>query len=226
MGNSTYSSKSCRTGTMGGMSGHSTRPSPARATRARRGSRRHGTRRRRSGERGAALVEAAIITPLLLLLIFGVIEFGFLFKDALTLANATRSGARVGSSSANDPLADYNILKAIEPSKSFAKINDIVVYKADGPDGTVPPNCINSGVAGLCNHYTAADLSIDQASFLSPGFFQSQDWPSSARQCSPTSPGGPDYLGVWVNAQHNSTVGFFPSRTLHDYTVMRVEICP
>jgi hypothetical protein len=221
MSNSTYSSKSCRTGTMGGMSGHSTRPCPARTRRAPRGQRLGDT-----DQRGAALVEAAIITPLLLLLIFGVIEFGFLFKDSLTLANATRSGARVGSSSANDPLADYNILKAIEPSQSFADIQDVVVYKADGPDGTVPPGCLSSGVSGLCNHYTASDLSIDQATFLSPGYLQSQDWPSSSRECDPASANGPDYIGVYVNALHKSTVGFFPSRTLHDYTVMRVEICP
>jgi hypothetical protein len=221
MGNSTYSSKSCRTGTMGGMSGHSTRPCPARALRARRGLHRDG-----SDQRGAALVEAAIITPLLLLLIFGVIEFGFLFKDSLTLANATRSGARVGSSSANDPLADYNILKAIEPSQSFADVQVIVVYKADGPDGTVPPNCLTTGVSGLCNHYTAADLSISQGAFLSPGYLPSQDWPASSRQCDPSTPSGPDYIGVYVDALHKSTVGFFPSRTLHDYTVMRVEICP
>jgi hypothetical protein len=199
---------------MGGMSGLSRRPFRARA------------RHRHADDRGAALVEGAIITPLLLLLVFGVIEFGFLFKDSLTIANAARSGARVGSSSANDPLADYNVLKAIEPAQNLAHINAIVVFKAAGPNGTLPPGCDLGGQGGICNYYPASDLSVDQATFLSPGFTDSLSWPSSARQCSLSVPGGPDYIGVWISATHSSTVGLFPSKTLHDTTVMREEPCP
>ena len=52
-------------------------------------------------QRGAAMVEAAIVTPLLLLLVFGIIEFGFLYKDALTVGIGSRAGARVGSAAAD-----------------------------------------------------------------------------------------------------------------------------
>lgn len=42
------------------------------------------------------MVEFAIILPLLLLLIFGAIEFGFIFYDLQVLTNASREGARYG----------------------------------------------------------------------------------------------------------------------------------
>ncbi len=48
-------------------------------------------------ERGAAVVEMAVVTPLLLTLLFGVIEFGnsFMFRQLLT--NAAREGARTSA---------------------------------------------------------------------------------------------------------------------------------
>ena len=45
-------------------------------------------------QRGAALIEAAIIMPVLLMIVFGVFEYGLLFRDELTLAQSTRDGAR------------------------------------------------------------------------------------------------------------------------------------
>ena len=43
---------------------------------------------------GAAAVELALVAPLLMLLIAGLINFGFLFSQQLTLNNAVREGAR------------------------------------------------------------------------------------------------------------------------------------
>ncbi len=48
-----------------------------------------------SNRRGTALVEAAIIFPILLLLTIGLIEYGWLFLKAQQITNAARSGARV-----------------------------------------------------------------------------------------------------------------------------------
>lgn len=51
-------------------------------------------KRRNPHDRGAALVEFAIITPLLLLLVFGIIEFGRAYNAQNTLTHAAREGAR------------------------------------------------------------------------------------------------------------------------------------
>lgn len=46
--------------------------------------------------RGIALMELALILPLVLLLTFGVIEYGWAFTKSAELTNAARHGARVG----------------------------------------------------------------------------------------------------------------------------------
>ena len=51
-------------------------------------------RRGSTRERGAAMVEMAIVLPLLLLLVFGIIEFGRLYNAQVTLTHAAREGIR------------------------------------------------------------------------------------------------------------------------------------
>ncbi len=45
-------------------------------------------------DRGASMVEAAIVLPILLLLIFGIVEFGRAFNAKNTLNQASREGVR------------------------------------------------------------------------------------------------------------------------------------
>lgn len=47
-------------------------------------------------QKGAAVVEFALILPMLLTLVFGIIEMGFLFYNKAVLTNASREGARAG----------------------------------------------------------------------------------------------------------------------------------
>lgn len=54
-----------------------------------------------SNQRGAAAVEFAIILPLLVLLIFGTIEFSLLLFNKQVITNAAREGARAGIVSVN-----------------------------------------------------------------------------------------------------------------------------
>lgn len=49
-----------------------------------------------SRERGAALVEAAFVIPFLLVLVLGVVDYGFMINRGTLLNNATREGAREG----------------------------------------------------------------------------------------------------------------------------------
>ena len=45
-------------------------------------------------ERGQTTTEFAIVLPILCLLLFGVIQFGILFNNYVTLTDAVRAGAR------------------------------------------------------------------------------------------------------------------------------------
>jgi len=48
-------------------------------------------------ERGAAAVEFALVLPILVMLLFGIIQFGMAFNQKQGLHAAAREGARVGS---------------------------------------------------------------------------------------------------------------------------------
>jgi hypothetical protein len=50
---------------------------------------------RLKSERGAELIEFALIFPLLLLVVLGIIDFGFTFQRYEVLTNAAREGARL-----------------------------------------------------------------------------------------------------------------------------------
>lgn len=92
----------------------------------------------RSREDGAALVEFAIVIPVLLLIIVGLAEFGLGFKDMLSVSSATREGARVASAVGNDGAADCVIVEAAAASLSGIDIDDIRelwIYKAS-PSGS------------------------------------------------------------------------------------------
>ncbi|MCC7178315.1 MAG: pilus assembly protein [Acidobacteria bacterium] len=54
-------------------------------------------RRFRRSELGAELIEMALVTPILLLLVMGIVDFGFLFQRYVVLTNAAVEGARVAS---------------------------------------------------------------------------------------------------------------------------------
>lgn len=51
----------------------------------------------RSSQKGAAVVEFALLALLLLVFVFGIIEFGLLWVQSHYIANAAREGARVAS---------------------------------------------------------------------------------------------------------------------------------
>jgi Flp pilus assembly protein TadG len=53
-----------------------------------------GRRRSRDGQDGQSMTEFALISPVLFILLFGVIQFGFLFAGQIALNNAVRETAR------------------------------------------------------------------------------------------------------------------------------------
>lgn len=97
--------------------------------------------------RGQSLVEFSLILPVLLILAFGMMEFGFAFSDKLTLGNATREGARIGSalvtgseaSCTGDPsgvdgtivASVQNILRSGGSDVALSRIDEITIFRAD-----------------------------------------------------------------------------------------------
>jgi Flp pilus assembly protein TadG len=81
-------------------------------------SRRQGKLRRALGDRrrrqaGQGLVEFAVLVPVFLLILLGVLEFGFAFNHNMTLEYATREGARAGSAAANGTMKDSSCVDSV-----------------------------------------------------------------------------------------------------------------
>jgi Flp pilus assembly protein TadG len=56
-------------------------------------------------EKGQALVEFALVAPLVLLLLFAIVQLGIAYKNSLTLTDAVRAGARAAVVSGQDGAA-------------------------------------------------------------------------------------------------------------------------
>jgi len=55
------------------------------------------TRKRSLTERGQAPLELALVVPMLVVLIFGMVEFGWALRSWITVTNAAQEGARIGA---------------------------------------------------------------------------------------------------------------------------------
>lgn len=188
-----------------------------------RSSQRHSER-----ERGASLLEFALVAPVLLLLIFGALEYGMFFKDYLTVSNTTRTGARVGSAAGSGADADYQILQAVKAAATAlpggsSSIQAISIYKATSAGGGPSATCQTaSSSADKCNTYTAAAFAQPLTKFGCGAGSIDSVWCPTTRGDSQAI--GPDYLGVWVKTTHGFVTKLFgTSRTITDGVVMRIE---
>jgi Flp pilus assembly protein TadG len=65
-----------------------------------------------SAERGASAVEMAMVAPFLLILLLGIIEFGFVFGQYNEVRHSAREGARYAAVGNPDRTGDGNITSA------------------------------------------------------------------------------------------------------------------
>lgn len=185
-------------------------------------------------QRGAALVEFVLIAPVLVLIVAAIFEFGLAFRDSMTLSNALRSGARVGSNAGRERQADYTILKSVEAAMTefpTARVERIIVYKASTSNSAPPAACLavsgSGGVNGSCNVYQASDLARPLTDF---GGTTSCDSTAPDRYWCPVSRQnqqalGADYLGVWMQIRYEYVTNVFPGSgiTIRDRAIMRLE---
>ena len=160
-------------------------------------------------ERGAALVEFAIIAPLLFLLLYGIVELGLGLREQLTMSNAVTTGARIGSVLGTDGGSDIAILRAVEASlvggTDIDVVTSVVIYEAN-PDGSS---------SGNENHYTydPTDPTCTWNPCPDPthpsfgGYGSPAGWVPTDRD---TALPNPDILGLRVNYQHEWITSLIP----------------
>jgi hypothetical protein len=83
---------------------------------------------RAHSERGSVLLEAAILLPILLVAIFGIVEFGRFFYTKIAIENATREAGRFAVT--GNLMADPG-----DPSQDMARADGIRQYLVDQVGG-------------------------------------------------------------------------------------------
>lgn len=86
---------------------------------------------------GQATLELALILPVLLLLVFGMIEFGRLYSVDLGIANAARDGARAAAVGATDAQVTDIVQKGVQaltltPSELGVVVTPVLASRVRG----------------------------------------------------------------------------------------------
>ena len=179
------------------------------------------TRNKRS--RGQGLVEFAMLVPVFLLILLGMLEFGFAFNHNMTLEYATREGARAGAAAADGTMRDSScvdpvtntarafgssdvdpliiaavdrVLRSPGSLVDMASIANITIYQAK-PDGT--PVAGKSNVwpiaIGAGANVPCTGTPAQKMDFSAPS---APGWTASSRNNHATPSVGPDFLGVSI----------------------------
>jgi hypothetical protein len=170
--------------------------------------------------RGAVAVEAALITPLLVTILFGIIEVGLLMRDDLSFNQAARAGARAAAAMPRSD--DYQqaaahavagALRGVSPSS----VQSLTIFRADPAtgkplNGADPTTCTTDCVRFTWNRSTQAFDAVSGTS-----------WPANKQKaCGEES--STDYLGIQLQGFHPWLTRLFGNGvTVQEKAVMRLE---
>lgn len=104
------------------------------------------------------MVEAAIVFPLLLVVIMGIVEFGLAFKDDLSVGHAAREGARAGATFGRDHYANIQVLREIEGVMAPLGVANglrVEIYNPVTNNGDL--YTFQEGYGGGCNWFPCPD---------------------------------------------------------------------
>ncbi len=191
-------------------------------------------RARRRDDSGAALIEAAIILPVLMVFLLGIIEFGLVYATGATATGASRSGARLAAtayapakttSTTRRAAADQVAAAVSADLKNLTSADPIgmVLYRVDpnatdgAPVGGWPGN--NDTMTGGC---TTDCFRYSWSGNPKKMTWTSGDW-AAPDACGTTV----DNIGVYVLVKHHYLTGLIgKDKYVGGKTVMRMEPLP
>lgn len=203
--------------------------------------------RRVGGEDGAVIVEFALMVPLLVLLVFGIIEYGSVLRNETTITGAVRNAARVGAQYRDDAQGDRQALTSLNASIGAAQrisINRVVIYRATAGNGAPTTNCTTTiavnptgtnakgSLSDDCNVYSAAQVTAATSggtwatatSACSNAYWDGFWCPNDRKAGLLGADSPPDYLGVYLSVTYSPLSGLVPVATTYtDYAVNRLE---
>jgi hypothetical protein len=159
--------------------------------------------RGRDGERGQSLVEFALIFPIFILLLIGLIEFSVVFSIILNVNYASRDAAlmaaEVGDASGADCLILQRLDSALNGATSHDQILSIRIIKADANGNELLADVYTEGGSTSCILGDGSTLTVAYTA-------GAQNYPESQR-CTVLAGcnGGPglDTIGVTIEYHHD-----------------------
>lgn len=82
---------------------------------------------RRKRENGQALVEFALVLPLFLLILFGIIEFGFAFAFKMQVQNASREATRYAAIHSSDSTLVSEVTQYLMDTEDINQMTNSVI---------------------------------------------------------------------------------------------------
>jgi hypothetical protein len=160
-----------------------------------------------------AAVEFALVAPLLVFVLFAIIEAGFGFYSQQATTIAISDAARVGSIARDDPTADRQILEVLADRVDGVRGTEvvrIVTFEATSPGDAPPAACISGTGAAGCNVYDGTVLD-------NPAGASCSGWCPSERRTG-------DLLGVWLQADFDGLSGMTPmTLEIEDSAIVAIE---
>ena len=83
-------------------------------------------------EKGQSLVELALILPVLVLLLFGTVEFGRTFYSYITVTGAVREGVREAAVGKNDTEIEARVREALTLPQGASEVHSITITPSEG----------------------------------------------------------------------------------------------
>ncbi len=161
----------------------------------------------------------AIAVPVLVLLAFGMLEFGLAFASKLELSQAVNQATRHATVMGREPNADIEILDALDAgfSGDMGVIDHVDIFRADANGDPVEWNRYLWTGAG-CEWFPCPDPSPGPAVYGDPA-----DYPPCERVTSLNL--GTDMIGVRVQYTHEWISGVLglPDQTWHETARARLE---
>ena len=178
-----------------------------------------------SGESGAAAVEAAIVTPIVIVMLFGIIELGFLFKDYLAASNAVQAGVRIASAAPRNTTFAQSAADRVALSGGAMNLNDVQqlwIYKVAPACPTCALTNKPDGFTDFSNCTTCVKFQWDSGTRK---FTKMSDgWPASSQNACSTSTQRPDRIGVYIELKHDAFTGLiFKTVTISEASIMSLE---
>jgi Flp pilus assembly protein TadG len=81
-------------------------------------------------QQGQSMTEFALVLPILVFLLFGVIQFGIVFNNYITVTDAVRAGARKGAVGRHLKNPDAAVVQSVRDASNGLKQSDLNVTVA------------------------------------------------------------------------------------------------